>query len=98
MKYEIPAPSSPLHSHDFEESPFVSIITHFPQADNPPSPGAYTIGPGPVDLDHLKRVVSTAHPDHGIYVYLPGIPLPYSVPVHFFYNLFPPSSVTLHEL
>jgi len=85
---EIPAAPSSLYSHDFEESPFISIVTHFPQADNPPPPGAYTIGPGAVDLGHLKRVVSTAHPDHGIFVYLPGIPLPYSIPVNCFYNHF----------
>jgi len=94
---EIPAPASPLQPHD-EEFPFIPIITHFPQVDSPPPPGAYTIGPDPVDLDHLRRVVSTANPDHGIFVYLPGIPLPYLIPVTLFYDFFPPSSITLHEL
>jgi len=93
---EIPAPASPIHPQ--EEFPFIPIITHFPQANSPPPPGAYTVGPGPVDLDHLRRVVSTANPDHGIYVYLPGIPLPYLIPISFFFNHFPPSSVTLNEL
>jgi len=97
---EIPAASSSssLYSHDLEESPFLSTVTRFPQAEYPPPPGVYTIGPGAVDLGHLKRVVSTAHPDHGIFVYLPGIPLPYSVPVSFFYNHFPPSSLSIQEL
>jgi len=92
---EIPAPSTPLHSHDFEEFPFV---THFLQVNNSPPSERYTIGPDAVDLKHLRRVVSTAHPDHGIFVYLPGIPLPYSIPVNFFYSFFSPSSATLHEL
>jgi len=56
------------------------------------------IGPDAVDLEDLRRVVSTAHPDHGIFVYLPGIPLPYSIPENFFYSFFPPSSATLHKL
>jgi len=54
--------------------------------------------PDAVDLEHLRRVVSTTHPDHGIFVYLPGIPFPYSIPVNFFYSFFSPSSATLHEL
>jgi len=84
-------------SHDFEELPFIPIVTHFPQASNLPPP-AYAIGPDAVDLEDLRRVVSTAHPDHGIFVYFPGIPLPYSIPVNFFYSFFPLSSATLHEL
>jgi len=86
---EIPALSSPLQSHDFEELPFIPIITHFSQHSDPPPPGAYTIGPDAVDLEDLKRVISTANPDHGIFVYLPGVPLPYLIPVNFFYRVFP---------
>jgi len=91
---EILAPSSPLQSYDFEELPFIPIATHFPQANNPPPSGAYTIGPVAVDLEDLRRVVSIPHPDHGIFVYLPGIPLPSSIPVNFFCSFFPPSSAT----
>jgi len=86
---EIPAPSSPLQFHDFEELPFISIATHFPQSTSHPPPGAYIVGPDIVDLKDLRRVISTADPNHGILVYFPGIPLPYLVPTNFFYRFFP---------
>jgi len=95
---ENPAPSPPFQSYDLNEFPFVSIATHFPQSNSPPPPGAYTIGPGAVNLEDLRTVISVAHPDHRIVVYFPEIPLPYLVPANFFFQFFPPSSATLHEL
>jgi len=88
---EIPAPSSPLQSHDFEDLPF--ITTHFPQVSSLPPPGTYMISPVVMDLEDLRRVVSTAHSDYGIFVYFPGILLLYSFPVNFFYSFFPPSQL-----
>jgi len=35
------------------------------------------MGPDVVNLEDLRRMVSTADPNHGIPVYLPGIPLSY---------------------
>jgi len=56
------------------------------------------IGPDVVDLEDLRRVISAAHLDHEVAVYFPGIPLPYLVPVNFFYRFFPPSFATHYEI
>jgi len=53
---EGPAPFSPLQSYVFEKLPFILIATHFPEANNSSPPGAYTIGPGEMDLEDLRRV------------------------------------------
>jgi len=95
---EIPVPFFPLQYHDFEELPFISIATYFPQSTSPPPPEAHTVGPDVVYLEDLRKVVSTADLNHRISVYFPGIPLPYLVPANFFYRFFPSSSAILHEI
>jgi len=90
-----PALSSRFQS--LEELSFALIATQFSQSNSLPPSGAYTVGPDVVNVEELRRVAS-AHPDHRIAVYLPGILFPYLVLINFFYCFFSPSSVTLHEL
>lgn len=88
---------SPSHSAHFKNPSFLNFVSQFPQSYGPISPETYTIGPYEFNLDELKNVISKAAPEC-IPVYLPGISVPYLVPVQFFHRIFPSNSATLEEI
>jgi len=75
-----------------------SLITQFPPRTTPLASGSFTIGPDNIDLTEVRRVIESQDPDSVIPVYLPNSPFPYDVPLPFFYNLFPPSTIRIDEI
>jgi len=75
-----------------------NLITQFPQRVTPIPPGSYFIGPNNIDLVQVRTAITGQDPDIVVPVFLPTSPLPYNVPVRFFFNLFPPSTIAINEL
>lgn len=90
-------PINSPHSAHFKNPSFLNFVSQFPQSYGPISPEMYTIGPYEFNLDELKSIISKAPPEC-IPVYLPGISVPYLVPVQFFHRIFPSNSATLEEI
>lgn len=90
-------PINSPHSAHFKNPSFLNFVSQFPQSYGPISPETYTIGPYEFNLDELKSIISKAPPE-SIPVYLPGISVPYLVPVQFFHRIFPSNSATLEEI
>jgi len=97
-EFYIPSPRPRHYYHYDPHEPIDTLITQFPQHTDPLPPGAYTIGPDDFDLAEIREIIATQPPDYLILTYLPNSPFPYNVPVRFFYNLFPPSTVRINEL
>jgi len=95
---QIPPPHPRQYYHYHPHESIDTLITQFPQHFDPLPPGAYTIGPDNFDLTEIREVIATQPPDSLILIYLPNSPFPYNVPIRFFYNLFPPSTVNITEL
>jgi len=97
-KVRIPSPR-PRHYYYYDPNESLeTLIIQFPQRTDPLPSGSYTIGPDDFDLAEIREIVTTQDPDSLIPVYLSNSPFPYNVPVRFFYNLFPPSTITINEI
>jgi len=94
----IPSPRPKYYYHYDPHEPLETLITQFNQHTDPLPSGLYIIGPDQFDLSELKLIIETQDPDSIIPVFLPNSPFPYDVPVRFFYNLFPPTTVIINEL
>ena len=78
--------------------PFSQVITEFTQSQLPLAAGTFTIGPDSFDPQALASYISTASPEDYVGVFWLEEPLPYLVPVPFFYTHFPPSTTTIEEV
>jgi len=93
----VPPPRPHRYYHyDLHES-LETLITQFPRTDPLPS-GAYTIESDDFDLVEIREIIATQDPDFLIPIFFPNSPFPYDVPVRFFFNLFPPTTVIINEL
>jgi len=91
----------PRPNHYYYYNPHQSLdtlISQFPQRVNPLPPDSYSIGPDNFDLAEIRTAISGQDPNFIVPVFLPTSPFPYDVPVRYFYNLFPPSTVRINEL
>jgi len=92
-------PPRPRHYYYYDPNESIeTLITQFPQRTVPLPSGSYTIGPDDFELTEIREIIATQDPDSLIPTYLPTSPFPYDVPVRFFYNLFPPSTIIINEL
>jgi len=91
-------PPRPRHYYNYDPHQSIDTLIHqFPQRTVPLPPGSYSIGPDNFDLAEIRHVIGQ-YPDTIIPIFLPTSPFPYEVPIRFFYNFFPPSTVILKEL
>jgi len=94
----IPPPRPTRYYHYDPHESLDTLILQFPQRSAPLPPGSYTIGPDQFDLSEIRTTIAGQDPDIIIPIFLPNSPLPYEVPVRFFYNLFPPSTAIIREI
>ncbi|KYN37933.1 hypothetical protein ALC56_07691, partial [Trachymyrmex septentrionalis] len=82
-----------------ESDTFELLITQFPRITTASiSQGAYTIGLHYFNPEELRNAITGQTSTSCIPVFLPNSPSAFLVPVRFFNNLFPPSSVSIHEI
>jgi len=92
-------PPRPRHYYQYDPyQSLESLITQFPPHTDPLPSGLYTIGPDNFDLNEVREIITAQDPDSIIPVFLPNYPFPYDVPVRFFFNLFPSSTVSINEI
>jgi len=94
----IPPPRPRYYYHYNPNESLENLITQFPQRVAPVPPDSYFIGPDNFDLAQVRTAISGQDPDAIVPVFLPTSPFPYNVPVRFFFNLFPPSTIIIDEL
>jgi len=93
----IPPPRPPQYYHYDPYESLEILITQFPQCTDPLPSRSYTNGPDDFDLIKIRQIIATQDTNSKILVFLPNCPFPY-VPVRFFYNIFPSSTVRIKEL
>ena len=92
-------PSLRSYFRILESDTFESLISQFPRVTTASIPqGAYTIGPHYFDPQEIRNAITSQSPTSSIPVFLPTSIHPILVPVRFFNNLFPPSSVSVLEI
>ena len=92
-------PSLRSYFRILESDTFESLISQFPRVTTASIPqGAYTIGPHYFDPQEIRNAITGRSPTSNIPVFLPNSTHPILVPVRFFNNLFPPSSVSIREV
>ena len=92
-------PSLRSYFRILESDTFESLISQFPRVTTASIPqGAYTIGPHYFDPREIRNAITGRSPTSNIPVFLPNSTHPILVPVRFFNNLFPPSSVSILEI
>jgi len=92
-------PPPPNHYYYYDPHQSLDIlISQFPQRVTPLPPDSYFIGPDNLDLTEIRTAISGQDPDTIVPVFLPTSPFPYDVPIRYFFNLFPPSTVRIDEL
>jgi len=97
-KVRIPPPRPRNYYYYDPNESLETLIIQFPQRTDPLPSGSYTIGLDDFDLAEIREIVTIQDPDSLIPVYLSNSPFPYNVPVRFFYNLFPPFTITINEI
>jgi len=97
-EFHIPPPRLRHYCYYNPHESLKTLITQFPQRTDLLPSGSYTIGPDDFDLIEIREIIATQDSDSLIPIFLPNSLFPYDIPVRFFYNLFPPSTITINEI
>jgi len=93
----IPPPHARYYYYYDPHQSLDTLIRQFPQRITPLLPNSYFVGPDSFDLSEIRTIISSQDHDT-IILFLPISPFPYDVPVRFFFNLFPSSTITIDEI
>ncbi|KYN40059.1 hypothetical protein ALC56_05546 [Trachymyrmex septentrionalis] len=96
---DTPPPPPRSYFRILESDTLESLISQFPRVTTASIPqGAYTIGPHYFDPQEIRNAITGQASTSSIPVFLPNSTHAILVPVKFFNNLFPPSSVSIVEI
>ncbi|KYQ54045.1 hypothetical protein ALC60_07047, partial [Trachymyrmex zeteki] len=82
----------------FPGDTFDSVINRFDRTTDPLPPGTYTVGPDYFDPEEIRAAIAGQPPGILIPVFIHNSPYPYLVPIDLFNDLFPPSTIIIHEI
>jgi len=95
---EIPLLSSKSYFRIQESDSFESFVRQFPWITTSIREGTFTVGLHYFDSNEIQYGITGQPPRSCISVFILNSANPYLVSVEFFFNFFPPSSVTIQEI